>query len=173
MVKNNKGFMLIEVIIVSTIVGTTMTLLFTSFNRLYNNYRIKNSYYNIDAVYATKEMLNSMIEDNFLNKFINNKIAINSYEYVINNSLCTPNYSPSSCQNLKDLYDINNMIFSKYDISSLNALKETNLNQTLKDYIDYLITYYDLENTTNEYNYIILTEINDKNNYYYANIRTR
>ena len=170
MIKNNKGFMLIEVIIVSTIVVTTLVALFTSFNKLYNNYNTKNSYYNIDAMYATREMLKSMIEDNTLNKLINDT---NSYDYIINNSVCNTNYSLLGCQDLKDLYDINNMIFSKYDIDSLNALKETSLNETQKDYIDYLITYYDLENTTEGYNYIILTEIKDQDNYYYANIRTR
>lgn len=173
MVKNNKGFMLIEVIIVSTIVVTTLVALFTGFNKLYNNFHIKTSYYNIDAMYATKEMFKSMIEDNSLNKFINEKITEASYDYVINNSLCNTNFSPLGCQNLKDLYDIDNMIFSKYDINSLNNLKETKLNQTLKDYIDYLITYYDLKKTTDEYNYIILTEIKDKDNYYYANLRMR
>ena len=64
MLKNNKGFMLIEVIVTSTIVVTTMIALYAGYIKLYNTYKQRNSYYNIDATYATKEMLNAMLEKN-------------------------------------------------------------------------------------------------------------
>ena len=50
---------------------------------------------------------------------------------------------------------------------------ETSINKTFYDYIDYLITYYNLENVTDEYNYIVLTEIKEGEKYYYANLRMR
>ena len=62
MLKSNKGFMLVEVVIVATVVLTTMTFLYTSINKLYNNYKVRNSYYNIDAMYATKEIINTMMK---------------------------------------------------------------------------------------------------------------
>ncbi len=37
MMKNNKGFMLVEVIVTSTIIVTAMIGLYTSFNKIYKN----------------------------------------------------------------------------------------------------------------------------------------
>lgn len=174
MVKNNKGFMLIEVIITSTIVVTSLTFLYSSFSRLYNNFNIKNSYYHLDTAYATKEMTNSLIEYNLLNKIINNKLIDNTYSYIIENNNCLLDTSPLTCSNIKKLYNIENFIITNYKLESLNKIKEnTSLNKTFIDYIDYVITYYDLENEEDNYQYIILTESKEKDKYFYSNLRMR
>lgn len=177
--KNNKGFMLIEVIITSTIVITTMVTLYTSFNKLYNNYRTKNSYYNIDAVYATRDIINLMLNNDYnLSEFIYNTFPNNTYGFIIKKGICylgDESTETTRCSDRQKYYKIQNMILSEYDSESLNNLKNTSsaqLNQTFKDYIDYLITYYDIKQTE-EYSYIILTEIQDGDNYYYANLRMR
>ena len=130
MKKNNKGFMLIEVIVTSTIVMTSMIALYTSFNKLQNNYRIKNTN-------------------------------------------CNNTFSLSNCEILKDTYKIKNVVFSLYDNNKLKEIKTNEtLNQTFYDYIDYIIDYYDIKQS-DEYNYIILTEIEEGDNQYYANLRIR
>lgn len=188
MIKNNKGFMLIEVIVTSTIVVTSMIALYASFNKLYNSYRTKSSYYNIDAVYATKEIINAMISTEVIgqnmNKFINNTFFNNTNGYIIANNKCNSNTNEYdevlynvpeyTCKSVQELYNIINMIISEYDKESLLQLKENgNLNQTFNDYIDYVITYYGITKNE-EYNYIILTEMQTgDNNYYYANLRMR
>ena len=173
MKKNNKGFMLIEVIVTSTIVMTSMIALYTSFNKLQNNYRIKNTYYNLDAVYVTKELINSMIKNNQINEFIANTFNSKNYEYIIKNTNCNNTFSLSNCEILKDTYKIKNVVFSLYDNNKLKEIKTTEtLNQTFYDYIDYIIDYYDIKES-DEYNYIILTEIEDGDNQYYANLRIR
>ena len=178
MKKNNKGFMLIEVIVTSTIVLTTMIFLYSSFNKLSNNYKIRNSYYNIDATYATKEMISSMLkrDDNNINNFINDTFYNSYYSYIIKKEgdLINCKISINSCNNLKEFYSIENMIFSEYDLESLNYLKDNeSINQTFREYIEYLDKYYDIESTKYDYNYIILTEVKENNNYYYANLRMR
>lgn len=176
--KNNKGFMLVEVIVTSTIVVTTMVLLYSSFNKLSNNYKTKNSYYNIDATYATKEMINFMIkkDEGNINKFINDTFYNNRYGYIIKkeNDDTKCKISDISCDNLKKLYSIENMIFSEYDQESLKYLKENeSINQTFKEYIEYLDKYYDIKNTEDDYNYIMLTEVMEEDKYYYASLRMR
>jgi len=178
MIKNNKGFMLVEVIVTSTIVLISMITLYTSFNKLYNNYKIKKSYYNIDAIYATKNTINNMINiskentDN-INIFINNYLPNQSYGYIINASTCeNSDSSKSNCPALQSLYNIKNMILVEYDPVSLDNLKSENLNETFKEYIDYLKKYYDIKKN-DQYNYIVLTEIQNNDNYYYANLRMR
>lgn len=185
MIKNNKGFMLIEVIITSTIVLTTLIALYASFNKLYNNYRIKNNYHNLDATYATKEIINSMLknDEGNINNYINTIIPNSKYGYIIKNGYCTNEAEfnnngtpaatvPNNCSNIKKLYTINNMLFVEYDSESLNELDDS-INQTFKEYVDYVIKYYDIKNTKEDYNYIYLTEIKNGDNYYYANLRMR
>ena len=70
MIKNNKGFMLIEAIITSTIVLTMLIALYTSYNKLYNNYKTKNTYYDLDSIYATKEIINLNLNNNNFTKYI-------------------------------------------------------------------------------------------------------
>lgn len=181
MKRNNKGFMLVEVIITSTIVVTSMIALYTSFNRLYNNYRTRSNYYNLDTTYATKEMVNTIFasqnETRNINFFINNTFYNSEYGYLIKNAECSEEITLSSCETIKNLYKVENMIFVEYDLNSLNTLKSNVSNQTFKDYIDYLINYYDIRTKNNnvetEYNYIILTETMAEDNYYYANLRMR
>jgi hypothetical protein len=64
------------------------------------------------------------------------------------------------------------MLFVEYDSESLNELDDS-INQTFKEYVDYVIKYYDIKNTKEDYNYIYLTEIKNGDNYYYANLRMR
>lgn len=188
MIKNNKGFMLIEVIVTSTIVVTTMILLYSSFNRLSNNYKIRNSYYNLDATYATKEMINSMLkkEKGNINEFINTVIPNSTYGHIINNNKCVEEIdfrgdigvkkinTVTVCPNLQKLYSIENMIFSEYNSEFLEDLKNNeSINQTFKEYVEYLYNYYDIKNTEDDYSYIILTEVKKDNNYYYASLRMR
>ena len=177
MIKNNKGFMLIEVIVTATIVITSMIALYIGFNKLYNSYRIKNSYYNIDAVYATRKMIDVMIKNdnqsNGINSFINKIFPIKTYGYIIENSSCVDtDLVPFNCSAIQKLYDVNNMIFIEYDPETLKKLKDEPLNQTFYDYIDYVINYYNIKKN-DDYTYIALTEIQDGDNYYYANLRMR
>ena len=184
--RNNKGFMLVEVIVTSTIVVTTMILLYSSFNKLSNNYKTKNSYYNLDATYATKEMINSMLksDDGNINEFINTVIHNATYGHIIKDGTCINlitlqnekeiSITPVAiCENLKELYSIKNMIFLEYDEESINNLLKENINQTLKEYIEYIYKYYDIKGTETEYSYIVLTEVEEKGNYYYASLRMR
>ena len=172
MVRNNKGFMLVEVIVTSTVVITAMIAFYTSFNKLYNVYRTKNTYYNLDGIYASKKMINELVKYD-INKFINNAFYTKEYEYLVAGGTCLEGLS-SNCVTIKDLYGIENMIFVEYDSVSINKLKgESGINQSFVDYIDYLIGYYNIGVETTEYNYIVLTELRNEDSYYYANLRMR
>lgn len=207
MVKNNKGFMLVEVIITSTVILTAMVGLYSSFNRLYHLYNTKSYYYSIDGVYATKEMLNDLMKKDFssnyedredtneknFNYFLND-IFYNAgtNKFLIQNKTCNNKIDGDFCQSLRNLYQVQNMILLEYDKCSFvfDEAHNTNYdcklpsnkfleikNQTFKEYIDYIVSYYDLTNTNNaeidKYSYIILTEIYDGEDYYYSNLRVR
>lgn len=173
MKKNKKGFMLAEAVVSASVIITSMILLYSTFNRLYLLYSEKNSYYNIDAVYATKTMINSLMDNNF-EKYINDIFVNSTYKVIIDDTICNQNESgtnDSLCTKLKDLYKVNRMIISEYDKSTLEEdIKNLSINQSFKDYIDYVIGYYGVSNHDTKYSYIVLTEIKDGDDYYYANL---
>ena len=149
MKKNNKGFMLAELIITTTIVVTAMVALYANFNRIYSLYKEKFNYYSIDGVYATKMATNSLMKDNF-NQFVNTVFEGTHWKYLIEDGVCT-NISGSgtfndSCGSIQKLYNVHNMIFIEYNMGSLEELKNSlnsvpsnkEKNVLFIDYIDYL-----------------------------------
>jgi len=194
--KNSKGFMLAEVVVSGTIIITSMVILYATFNKLYTMYNERNSYYNIDGMYASKMMADYLINDDFNNKI--NDIFGNSTNYVvIANGECqlsnkrekndgtvievNASIDQNLCSGLQKAYNVNTMIITEYDKSVLlNEIKKdtrlnkiadgTNLifNQTFKDYIDFVVNYYNIGDNNVNYNYIILTEIKNGDNYYYS-----
>ena len=182
-VKNKKGFMLVEVIVTSTVVLTGMILLFSSFNSLFSKYKAREQYHDIDAFFATKEMIDYLFKNN-LNNIIQEQLSIKESTFLIENNNCQTSIfsNPSFCTSIKNLYHIKNMILTTYDKSNLESLKtgidvsgkNTGIqvkNETFKDYIDYVNNYYNIQNENitatqnrkNEYTYIILTEIEKEN----------
>ena len=173
MTKKSKGFMLVELIVTSTIVVTAMVLLYANFNKIYSLYKTKNNYYDVDGVYATKEMVNHLLK-NDLNNFINTTLENEHYQFLIENGTCKDE-TDTTCQEIQELYSIKNMIFTEYDKAVIKKLLEDNKfeKETFKDYINYVISYYNISDSKTTYNYIILTEIEEKNKMRYSNLRIR
>ena len=178
MFKNNKGFMLVEVIITSTVILTGMILFYSSFNSLFSKYKEREVYHDIDAFYATKEMINALLENN-LNTFLNTNSDLETVN-LIENGTCNEsenNYINKNnfCTTLKNLYQVKNMIFTYYDENVLKNKKEKLTNETFKDYIDYIINYYNIKDAnigtnSNHYTYMVITEIENNGKNYYASI---
>lgn len=144
---NNKGFMLVEVIIVTVVVATIMTSLYVLFNRVYNNYELKETYTNVDAIYALKTIEDFLIDEMKLNAWLKG----NTREIK-----CDDMSDVNYCNNIFSQYNINRVFFVKLSDSSNEVPSLPNdVNQTFKDYITYLnnaITFGD------DTNYILVTE---------------
>ncbi|UKI26843.1 MAG: hypothetical protein L6V91_09005 [Bacilli bacterium] len=52
---NKKGFMMAEVVVVSVIICTALVTLYTGINRVSNAYKIRNKYYDINALYMAEK----------------------------------------------------------------------------------------------------------------------
>ena len=190
---NKKGFMLAELVITATVVISAMVGLYSSFNKIYSLYKERNRYYNIDGIYATKEMTKNLLNNKFsqfdsINHFVNINLDTKHYYYIIENKTCKIKDKNNSskedpiCLAIKDTYNIKNMIFAEYNKCSLsptkcgitNSTADLNIsNQSFKDYIDYVINYYDIESTNTSFNYIILTEREENSETFYSNLRIR
>lgn len=120
-----------------------------------------------------------MITNDIINGFINDTISNQNYGYLIRNEEVSDgevfdSYVSEFYSVVQKYYKIKNVIFSEYDKEVLKKIEEDEkeLNQTFYDYINYVVDYYDIKESE-EYNYIVLTEIEDGDNHYYANLRLR
>lgn len=144
---NKKGFMLAEVVIVASVIATVLVFLYISINRMSNAYDKRNRYYDIDAMYAAMEINNS-ISDSF--------DSTQDCQIIDNNNRFVNYYNGNN--NLKNTITA---FYVKSGNSSLEKLNSSlNNNNYLKEYISYLEDNIDFDN----YNYLIIVELIDKNN---------
>lgn len=162
--------MLAEAIITSTIVLTTLVGLYANFMKLYNVYKIRDTYYDIDGVYAIKNAIDAMIDDGSLAV----TLALNTNcNPIINNDKCDVSNN-NYCNFLKDTYSIKNMYVVKYDKDSIAELKNHVLNQTFKDYLNYIKKYYNFNmDEDNKYSYLFVVEYQKNQKYYYSSLGVR
>lgn len=165
--------MLVEVIIVTVVVVTIMTSLYVVFNRVYNAYDKKSTYNNIDAIYALK-----MFEDHLIDTDdASGNIKLNS---LIRESGGAPVAiscdGVTYCDSLFKEYNINKLYFVKKDYVKSSNSQFGSLNQTFKEYIDYLNNAV-INETTSDYMFIIETHSVESdasilNKYAYLEVRT-
>ena len=167
--------MLAEAIITSTIVLTTLVGLYANFMKLYNVYKIRDTYYDIDGVYAIKNAIDAMIDDGSLAGTL--VLDDCNYNLIIdnNNNICTvSNNNNYYCNFLKDTYNIKKMYVIKYDKDSIAELKNQVLNQTFKDYLNYIEKYYNFNmDEDNKYSYLFVVEYQKNQKYYYSSLGVR
>ena len=157
MKKNNKGFMLAEVVITSTVVMTAMISLYFTFNKIYKRYNTLLTYKNIDGMYAIESMIDSMLEDGSINEVISNNNGT-----IIGNDSCTDIIKENYCNSLRETYNITNMIIVEKNKDKINGLSVTN--QTFKEYLTYLTKYYSFNDNDNKYLIILEYKIDNSNN---------
>ena len=180
--KNNKGFMLAEAVITSTIVLTTLIGLYTTFSRLYNLYNIRTTYFDIDGVYAIKGMIDNLIDNNKMNSTLQ-QVNTNNYSQLISKKVCSSaNTNTNYCNSLQKLYNIENMYIIQYKKDKVTNLKNQDINQTFKDYLDYISNYYSFvdsnaDDTTDNkvnvddgYKYLFVVEYKNGEDYYYSSL---
>lgn len=191
MIKNNKGFLLAEAVIVSAVVVTTLVALYASINKLYIQYTNRSRYYGLDGIYAIKTLTNDLIDTNKINQVLNN-VESNNFTYLIDNYNCVSQLADDTlCSSMVDFYNVKSMVITKKDKTYFPEVEEEgivkketffgktvselgekgiNLNQTFKDYLQYLYKYYSGDSDT--YSYLIILEYGeDDNKLYYSNLR--
>lgn len=161
MKKRNKGFMLIETLVVSTFVITVLIYLYIQFVNLKKSYDISFRYDTIPGLYNTKEM----------DKFINNAYGYadfleevdsndNKYIELVDKGKCDYLYFSNNvnyCENLVEKLNIKTLLFTSTNIDKLKEKLKTN-NPYSNDLYIY-IKNLNLKNIENSY--ILISEFND------------
>ncbi len=162
MVKNNKGFMLVEVIVITVIVISIMTGLYMAFIKIYDAYEQKNMYTSVDAIYAL-----SSIEDTLVDSFLLNNLLrdTSNYNKIECNTTFTSSENINLCKSVFEQYSVKNMyLVNKTSILLLRNV--TTLNPTFVDYLNYLINT-GVSNSSGQGVLVVELEENGINNYGY------
>ena len=129
--KNNKGFMMAEVVVVSSIVMVIMATMFISYNKLLSAYKTRLTYYDTNTLMALGYYRDLLIENGKLNTIISSNfttINLNTSGYL-GTVKANANYNDR-------VYMVKN---NMTNITS-NALDSQGsaISNTFKDYIKYL-----------------------------------
>ena len=158
MIKNNKGFMLAEVVIVSAILITTLVSLYAGFAKVYKAYEERSSFFDTDSIYALKSIEDTLIDEGIFNNIID-KINTSNYLSYLKGDISSDNYINNYLTELLGNYNIENFYITTYYSNSLNSIINSDPNNIVfNDFLTYL-----QKNLTfdNSYNYIFLSETKD------------
>lgn len=151
---NKKGFVLAETIAVSTVVMTSLVIIYTQFVSINNSYNRSFKYNNVNNLYLVENVRNYITDGN-LNKLVNALEESNSS--YIDITSCPNNYFLEYiyCQTLFNYAGIKTILFTKEDLTDLkNNLTNTNFNETMKEFITRI-------STSDEDNYRLIVEFTD------------
>jgi len=149
---NNKGFMLVETLIVATFLVTTLLFIYVQFNNITRMYDNSFEYNTVNGLYNAKNVIQYINSDG-----INNlKTALTDENiYYIDITECSDVYfsKKNYCNVLMESLDVKTVLFTNQNLDGLKTNID-NLEQTMVDFINY-ISY---ENTIG---YRIIIEFND------------
>lgn len=158
MIKNNKGFMLAEVVIVSAVLITTLVSLYAGFAKVYKAYEERSSFFDTDSIYALKSIEDTLIDEGLFNNIINEINTSNYVSYLAEN-LTDDSYINSYLKELLGNYNIEYFYITKYDSASLITIMESDTdNIVFNDFLTYLQKNLNFDDN---YNYIFLSKTKD------------
>lgn len=172
---DNRGFVIVETIIVAVFIMGICTFLFTNFIPLFSDYERISNYDDLDSKYKTNEIrkmiLREIDNDNSKKSIFTNYISSNSGYHIYNNiELCSQLNNDNYCNKLlgKDFIDVKEIVVAPFKLTSLKQeIKNgTNASRELKEYINYLPKYNKYDSTYDSYYRIIVVF----NNGHMANI---
>lgn len=153
MKKNNKGFTLIETLIVSTFVIGTLTYLFIQIDNTITNYDITFRYDNINSIYKANQIADFIQRTDFSNLI--SEVNSNGYADITSSAKILGN---SEYYNyLLTETNVKTIIFTKENLETAkNSIKNSSYSEELKRYI----TKHD-SNTSSKSKYLIIVEFKD------------
>lgn len=158
MIKNNKGFMLAEVVIVSAVLITTLVSLYAGFAKVYKAYEERSSFFDTDSIYALKSIEDTLIDEGLFNNIINEINTSNYVSYLAEN-LTDDSYINSYLKELLGNYNIEYFYITKYDSASLTTIMESDTdNIVFNDFLTYLQKNLNFDD---KYNYIFVSKTKD------------
>lgn len=150
--KNNKGFALVETLLVSVFILTTLIFLFVQFRSVKQSFDESFNYDTVSGMYAASNFANFLKEENFsmFTDALNNECSGEegcTRKYYVELTSCSPELfaEPTYCHRLKENLGIDQIFFSRENLNGLlNYLKSEDymndenpdISRTTKNYLE-------------------------------------
>lgn len=174
MKKREKGFMLVETLVVSTLVSTILIGLYLQFNNIINSFNKDFNYNSVDNMYAVQNVKKFILNDNngdfynTLKSILNEQITKGTSNFVEIYTNCSNNsgvnYRLDDCTNFSTLntfYNVERIIITKEFVdlkdSDYKTINDPNLEKFIKS-IKSEYTAEDYESNKAIYNYRIIVK---------------
>lgn len=156
---DNRGFVMVETIIVAVFIIGICTFLFANFLPLLADYERVETYDTLEKKYKTNEIRKMILRElNSANERIFTDVDTNEDGYVMYktktekvgeedvlvNELCDQLSSVNYCNTLltQKFLNVDYIIVTKYKLSNFKTkIKDSSYNRVLKEYVDYLPSY--------------------------------
>lgn len=161
---NRKGFMLAEVVVSASVVAVVLVTMYIGINRMTAAYDKRNRYYDLDAQELAM-VVNDTIRKN------GSSVTFDNSGILLSGQI---NSMYSETKKLFDLYknnlEYNNNVYIVKDKNGFNKLKDSGINQSFKDYIDYFVSKTSFDE---EYSYFVVVELEKGSDYYYYTLKVK
>ena len=137
--KNEKGFLLAESLIVSTFVLTILIILFIQFSNLTNNYKNSYSHNNVESIYDLSSVSNYLVTNNF--ELLDQLSADQPYILLYSDNKCNveAGLTDSFCEELMNEIGAKTVIYTSSDVRIIkyyvNNNEDDNIGQRLREFI--------------------------------------
>lgn len=156
--KNKKGFTLVEVLVVSIFIITTLVFLFTQFINLKKSYDNILVYNTVDGLYGTKNINDYLNTSNLVMKDIISTVDENDY-IDISDCSKSPLIYEDLCTDLYTSLNVKTVIVTHEDLSDFKTVLKNN-----NDYSDNLKQYINKTTVKGfENSYRLIVEYNNNN----------
>ena len=161
---NRKGFMLAEIGVSASVVAVVLVTMYIGINRMTAAYDKRNRYYDLDAQELAM-VVNDTIRKN------GSSVTFDNSGILLSGQI---NSMYSETKKLFDLYKnnlkYNNNVYIVKDKNGFNKLKDSGINQSFKDYIDYFVSKTSFDE---EYSYFVVVELEKGSDYYYYTLKVK
>ena len=137
--KNEKGFLLAEALIVSTFVLTILIVLFIQFSNLTNNYKNSYNHNNVESIYDLSSVANYLTTNQYdLSEYLT---VDKPYVLVYKNDSCNldVNLADTFCDTFMKEMGAKTVIYTSSDVKAIqyyvNNKEDNNISQSLREFI--------------------------------------
>lgn len=181
--KSEKGFMLLETLVVTVFIATLFAFIYQNTIPLFGEYKQRMKYDDVDSVYAAdlfRQMLLADYNYNDLASGLGND-PTNIYKDITDcrKNVAGFNYENDDlCEALEESLNISAVYLTHYDTNLLKQMEKddqiftVNTDRGIKTYIDYMPSYSADSTTINQYRLIIVRKVVENGKEYtrYANL---
>lgn len=136
---NNYGFMLVETLVVSTFIFSTLVFLYVQFRTVNNSYKTTYDYNTVNSLYYTNAIKKYVLDAGYKELTTAMENSANKY---IDITTCPVEYlnEINYCQELFETLKVKQVIFTHQDLSDLKQylLQTKKFDDVFNNYIDFI-----------------------------------